>query len=462
MSAPPAYFKPNTIYAGDCLNVLRMFPANSVDFIYADPPFFTNRHYEVIWGDGYEIRSFKDRWKGGIENYIAWMKERVAECARVLKKTGSIYLHCDWHASHYLKVEVMDKLFGESNFRSEIVWKRQAAHSDTKQGLKNFGHIHDVILFYTASDEYTWHTLYTPYDEGYAQMEYKRVDEKGRRYREVDLTAAKPGGDTSYEWHGVRPYKGRYWAYSREKMDQFYKEGRLIFRRTGMPRLKMYLEDMPGVPLQDVWADITPAGLGKEALGYPTQKPEELLKRIITTSSNPTDLVLDPFCGCGTALAVAQREGRRWIGIDVSPTAIKLVAKRLRILGAKNVNEIGLPVTGGDLRRIEPFEFQNWVDQRLFGRHSARKTSDMGIDGYTFEGHPIQVKQSDDVGRNVVDNFETAMRRSGATKGVIVAFSFGKGANEEVARAKLHDGLGIQLITVSELLQEKRPEQSTL
>jgi len=448
------YFRPNTIYCGDCKEVLRRFPSECVDLIYADPPFFSNRHYEVIWGDGYELRAFEDRWKGGINNYIAWMLERLQECKRVLKPNGSMYLHCDWHASHYLRVE-MDRLFGESRFMSQVVWRRQTAHSDAAQGARNFGHIHDVVLFYTNSADYTWNQQYLPYDQGYVEAFYRLKDPDGRRFTLSDLTAAKPGGDTQYEWRGKRPYKGRYWAYSKKKMEQMEKEKRIYYTRTGMPRLKNYLDEMPGVPLQDLWIDIRPAGLGKERLGYPTQKPEALLERIINISSNPMDIVLDPFCGCGTAIAVAHKLKRRWIGIDVSPTACNLMAKRMRGIGAAS-QLMGMPMTEDELHKLEPFEFQNWVLQRLFGRITTRKTSDMGIDGYTFEGHPVQVKQSDDIGRNVVDNFETALRRRNAKKGVIVAFSFGKGAYEEIARAKLHDKLEIELVKVADLIKNRR------
>jgi DNA modification methylase len=447
------YFRPNTIYCGDCKEVLAKFTNECVDFIYADPPFFSNRHYEVIWKDGYELRAFEDRWKGGIENYVLWMKERLEHCSRVLKKTGSIYLHCDWHAAHYLKIE-MDRLFGAQNFRGEIIWKRGFAHSDSKQGSRHYGHIHDTILFYALGENYTWNQQYMPYDEEYARQMYKRVDEKGRRYQEVDLTAAKEGGDTQYEWHGAKPYKGRYWAYSREKLDQLFADGKIMFRRTGMPRLKMFLDEMLGVPLQDVWTDINPAGIGKERMGYPTQKPEILLERLVKSSSNSMDIVLDPFCGCGTAIVVAHKQGRRWIGIDVSPTACTLMEKRFRKLHV-SPTVMGMPFSEVDLRKLPPFEFQNWVVQRLFGRVSARKSSDMGIDGFTFEGVPIQVKQSDDIGRNVVDNFETAIRRRKATKGIIVAFSFGKGANEEIARAILHDNIEIKALTVKELLKNQ-------
>jgi len=450
----PDYFQPNTIYCGDCKEVIGKFPDGSIDLIYADPPFFSNRHYEVIWGDGYELRAFEDRWKGKIEHYIGWMKERLEKCYRVLKPNGSMYLHCDWHASHYLKVE-MDSLFGDKGFINEIVWKRQTAHSDTKQGAKHYGRLHDVILFYTKGNNYTWNQQYQPYSQEYIEAFYQHVDPiTKKRFTLSDLTAAKPGGDTSYEWKGAKPYKGRYWAYSKENMEKFDKEGKLYYTKTGMPRFKNYLDEMPGVGLQDVWDDISPAGIGKEAQGYPTQKPELLLERIINSSSNPMDILLDPFCGCGTAIAVAHKRGRRWIGIDVSPTSCNLMEKRMRSLHAQT-KVMGMPMLDEDLRKIPPFEFQNWVIKRLYGRVSTRKTSDMGIDGYTFEGYPVQVKQSDDIGRNVIDNFETAIRRHKAKKGVIVAFSFGQGAWEEIARAKNHDDIEIQAISVTELLSNK-------
>lgn len=452
MASPQA----NVIYCGDCREVLHQYIAdNSVDLIYADPPFFSNRHYEVLWGDGYELRAFADRWKGGIENYISWMEDKLRECERVLKKDASIYLHCDWHASHYLKVQ-MDKIFGANNFKSEIVWRRQTAHSDTKQGVKNYGHIHDTVLFY-ARGNYTWVSQFLPYDQDYVETFYKHKDPDGRRFTTSDLTGSKPGGDVLYSWHGKKPYKGRFWAYSKENMEKFEKEGKLWYSKTGMARLKHYLDEMPGVSLQDVWTDIKPAGIGKERLGYPTQKPEALLERIIKVSSNPTDIILDPFCGCGTAVAIAHRLGRRWIGIDVSPTACKLMASRLRKLGfsIQEKNVIGLPRTIEQIQAMQPFEFQNWVVQKLMARVSKTLVGDMGIDGWTLDNRPIQVKQSEAVGRNVIDNFETALTRANKKSGIIVAISFGKGAYEEVARAKLEQGLEIELKTVNEILGEQ-------
>ena len=449
----PTYFQTKTIYCGDCKEVLRKFPNDTIDMIYADPPFFSNRHYEVIWGDGYELRAFEDRWKGGINNYVEWMTVRLAECYRVLKPNGSMYLHCDQHASHHLKVE-MDKHFSERGFINEIIWKRQTAHSDTKQGAKHYGRLHDVILFYTKGDNYTWNPQYTAYSEEYIKNFYKYIEsETGRRYRLGDLTG--PGGESKgnpkYEFLGVT----RYWRYTKENMEKLYKEGRIIqTKKGGVPAYKRYLDEMPGVILQDIWDDIKPVGIGKEAQGYPTQKPEALLERIIKSSSNSKDLVLDPFCGCGTTMIVAQKLGREWIGIDVSPTACNLMEQRLRKMGV-SPQIAGMPMIEEDLGKLPPFEFQNWVVRRLYGRVSTRKSSDMGIDGFTFEGYPVQVKQSEDIGRNVIDNFETAMRRQKAKKGVIVAFSFGKGAYEEIARAKLHEELEIEAITVKDLLKNQ-------
>lgn len=442
------------LYRDDNAAVLMDLPEASVDLVYLDPPFFSNRSYEVIWGEEAEVRSFEDRWAGGIQNYIAWMEARVAGLYRALKPTGSLYFHCDPHASHYLKV-MLDAWFGSSNFRNEIIWKRFSAKNDPKR----YGRIHDTILYYTKSADRTWNVQYGPFEDDYVQQNYRYVEpETGRRYRLSDLTAHKPGGDTNYEWHGMKPYKGRHWAYSRENMDRFLAEGRIVFRRTGMPVYKRYLDEQPGVPLQDIWTDIRLHAGSKERLGYPTQKPESLLERIILASSNEGDLVLDPFCGCGTSVAVADRLKRKWIGIDISATAVEIVRRRLLKQGCNPRIENAVQ-TIDDLKRLKPFEFQNWIINAVNGTHAARQVHDMGIDGYWFfTRDPIQVKQSERVGRNVVDNFETAMRRAGNTTGYIIAFSFGRGAVEEVARARKKDNLDIKLVKVSEiLLMTKRP-----
>lgn len=447
-------FQPNSIYCGDCQEVLRGFPEKSVDLIYADPPFFSNRRFEVLWGDGYEMRAFEDRWKGGIQNYVAWMTPKIRECQRILKDTGSMYLHLDTHASDYMRVE-MDKIFGESNFVNEIIWKRQiGSHSDAKQGAKRYGSSHDVILFYAKTDEYIWNQQYEPYSEEYIEQFYKYTEPgTGRRYRLSDLTG--PGGaakgNPHYEFLGVT----RYWRHSKENMEKLYKEGRIVQTKPGaVPAYKRYLDEMKGVAVSDVWDDITRISQTSESLGYPTQKPEALLDRIVKTSSNPTDIVLDPFCGCGTAIAVAHKDGRRWVGIDVSPTACKLMAKRMRSLRAKVSDPIGLPRSMKEVGALQPFEFQNWVFERLHGRVNPRKTGDMGIDGWVELDVPTQVKQQEGVGRVDVDKFETAIQRAGKERGYIIGFSFTRDAHEEVARAKNEMGLDIRLKTVQEIIDE--------
>jgi DNA modification methylase len=449
----------NAIYEGDNLEIMAKFPSKSVDLIYADPPFFSNRKYEVIWKDKAEIRSFEDRWEGGIEHYISWMEPRLRECHRILKDTGSIYLHCDWRANYKLR-DLMNKIFGESNCQNEIIWKRSDAHSDAKQGAKHFGRVIDTILFYTKTSEYTFNTIYQPLPESTQEKWYKHIEsETGRKYNLDNLTASKPGGDTLYDFQGVRPPEGRYWAYSKEKMQKMWDEGRIVKTKTGKLYFKRYLDESKGVPLQNLWTDISMLrgfDATGERLGYPTQKPVALLERIISVSSNKNDIVFDPFCGCGTALVASQRLGRKWIGIDISPTACKLMSKRL-----KKEFKISPMLIRGDVdlkyvKKLAPFEFQNWVIvDKFLGNVSARKSGDMGIDGFTapLDGSlPIQVKQSEDIGRNVIDNFETAIRRMNKKKGYVVAFSFGRGAVEEAARVKNQEGIEIILRTVQDIL----------
>ncbi len=399
--------KKNAIYCGQAAKVLGdtlEFPDESVDLIYMDPPFFSNRNYEVLWGDGYELRAFEDRWQGGIENYIAWMEPTIRECYRVLKPTGSIILHCDWHANAHLRL-LMDRIFGESNFVNDVVW----CYDTSGRSKRYFNRKHDTIFVYSKGKDYTFNLPRIPFvDKG----SFSHADADGRRYR----VRTNSNNGKTYKYY----------------MD----EGR------GM---NDWWTDCPALPQND-----------QERLGYPTQKPEALLERLITASSNPGDVVLDPMCGCGTAIAVAKQLGRNWVGVDVSPTACRLMVKRMHALSVPIVDNdiIGLPKTEEEIRAMPPFEFQNWVVRQLMGRLSAKKSGDMGVDGWLFDGTPIQVKQSESIGRNVVDNFETALRRAGRTKGLIVAFSFGKGAREEVARVRHKDGMEISLKTVKEIMEE--------
>jgi DNA modification methylase len=413
----------NLLICGDNLSALDDLVKKGikVDLIYLDPPFFSNKHYEVIWGDEAEVRSFKDRWEGGMNVYIEWMKERVAKMYDVLKDTGSFYLHCDWHAGHYLKL-MLDEVFGYDNFRNEIIWHYSGWN---RHGEYHFNRRYDQIYFYGKSDKSKFYSYAMPWasKEEYVKLRKQKfhTDKDGREYVLSDAGGGK--------------------------------------------RVKRYLIDAmkDGKPVDDVWDIDKINNSSKERTGYPTQKPEALLERIIKTSSKKDDLVLDPFCGCGTTLSVAQLLGRQWIGIDISPTAIKLVEKRMikryGINKGKDFDVIGMPTTLTELKALEPFEFQNWVINEMKARQSKKLSSDFGLDGYydkTIFTDPagIQVKQSEGVGRNVVDNFETALKRAKYEKGYVVAFSFSKGAREETARIK-KEGLDVRLVEVDDLLHGK-------
>jgi len=394
---PISYLKTGVIHCDDNKKVLAEIPSDCIDLIYLDPPFFSNRKYEVIWSDEAEVRSFDDRWQGGIQVYTAWMRERAIELHRILKPTGSLYLHCDWHANAHLRV-MLDSVFGAKNFQNEVVWYyRGGGVSATRWGRR-----HDTILFYTKGKDWTFN-----------------VDPVRTEYSESVMKSKPSRYDKSYRKNKV--YSG-------------------------------YRPNPLGKHPDDVWPiqPLMPSDK-TERLGYPTQKPEALLERIILASSNKGDIILDPFCGCGTAIAVAHKLDRAWLGIDISPTALGIMQRRMEKIGA-SVDLEGLPVTEDDLRKLRPFEFQNWAINRINGTHSPRKSGDMGIDGYSFmEQLPVQVKQSG-AGRVTVDTFETAIERSGNNKGYIIAFSFTKDAREEVARVKAEKGMEIELVEVATLV----------
>lgn len=382
--------------------MLNSFSAESVDLIYIDPPFFSNRNYEIVWGNGFELKAYEDRWQGGIENYIAWMEPVIMQCHRVLKPTGSMYIHCDTHANAHLRI-LMDRIFGANRFLNEVIWHyRTGGVSKRWWAQKN-----DTIMFYSKGPKWTFNPLQIK--EYYSEI-YGRDFKPG-------LVDRNGGHDEGGFFHMV--YADNVW-------------------------------NIPGV-----------FNMSKEYLGYPTQKPLALLERIIVASSNEGDLVLDPMCGGGTTLAAAQKLHRKWVGIDVSPLACKKTETRLRLLGA-SPKLIGMPMSIKALRTLQPFMFQQWVIEKLYAHPSQRKVGDMGVDGALFDGTPLQVKQSEGIGRNVVDNFETAIRRLKKTSGIIVAFSFGKGAYEEVARVKNADGINITLKTVDEILESMGAHEAEL
>jgi DNA modification methylase len=313
----------NKLILGDNLEILKMLEADSVDLIYLDPPFFSNRNYEVIWGDAGEIRSFQDRWAGGMDHYIAWLKERVAEMHRILKPTGSIFLHCDWHANAYIRVDILDRIFGGNNFRNEIIWVRANPKSHSSKILPNTT---DSIFWYAKNGKTIFNKVYAEHNDQYVEKAYKYKDGTGR-YRLLPLL--NPNDDRpnlTYEFLGIK----RVWRWTKERMEEAYKSGLVVQLKHGaVPQYKLYLEESKGRTVTNFWSDIKPLAT-KEEIGYPTQKPEALLERIINMASNEGDVVLDPFMGGGTTIAIADRLGRQWIGIDQSAMAVKVTELRLQ------------------------------------------------------------------------------------------------------------------------------------
>ena len=319
----------NKILCGDSTKLIKKIPDNYVNLIYLDPPFFAERIFEAKGKYG-KINSFSDRWDRNLDSYLDFMIEVLQECHRVLKDTGSLYLHCDWHASHYLKVE-LDKIFGRKHFQNEIVWRRHNVHNNTRHGTKAFGRVHDVILFYTKSKKYTWNPIYQPYSEEYVKKTYRHVEpETGRLYALGDLSGpgGRSKGNPRYKFMGFT----RYWRYCETSMKRLQKENRISQSKPGnVPLLKRYLDVMPGIVLQDVWDDVQSVQVSKkESVGYPTQKPERLLERIIQISSNEKDIVLDPMCGSGTTLVSCKNLGRNFIGIDANKQACKIARNRIK------------------------------------------------------------------------------------------------------------------------------------
>jgi adenine specific DNA methylase Mod len=421
----------NKLYYGDNLHILRQYvPDESVDLIYLDPPFNSNQNYNVLFKEengtasAAQVHAFTDTWKWNdtseealndiTENapsrlvelikgflaflgrnqftaYLVMMAPRLLELHRVLKPTGSIYLHCDPTASHYLKI-ILDQIFDVRNFQNEIIWKRSYAHSDTKQGRKGYGNLTDIILYYAKGSEFIFNTQYRPNSQEYIKNFYKYMDSDGRRYRLVDTTG--PGGaakgNPHYEVMGV----WRYWRYSQEKMNKLIAEGRIIQTKPGnVPQFKQYLDDMPGVPLQNLWDDINPiSSMAKERLGYPTQKPEALLERIVQASSNEGDIILDPFCGCGTTIVASEKLNRRWIGIDITHLAIALMKSRLQDTfgDSAKYDVVGEPtdLSGAHaLARQDRYQFQWWALSLVKARpvdQNQKKGADKGIDGIKY------------------------------------------------------------------------------
>ena len=419
----------NRLILGDNLDIMKTFESDTFDLIYLDPPFFSNRNYEVIWGDAGEVRSFEDRWLGGIEHYIAWLKERVIEMHRILKPTGSIFLHCDWHANAYIRVDILDKIFLAQNFINEIIWcYTSASHSKSKLPNK-----HDTIFWYSKGETFTVNldNIRIPYDDK-TMSNYK----KGLK-----------GSGTFYD-------------------GQIKSDDGILNEKGKVP--------------EDWWDDIA-IGVrfpknSDNNIGYPTQKPVKLLERIIKLASNEGDLVLDPFVGGGTTIAVADRLNRKWIGIDQSVAAIKV--SDLRLKNQHNLYskpyELLLRTYDYDLLRNQnAFEFESWIIKQFGGIPHGKKGGDRGVDGKAANGAPIQIKRSDNIGVNVIKNFSVSAKQYDKNLfeknvsqknpvGYIIAFSFGKGAVEEVARLKNKENIIIELKKVSDIVPCGKPPKVKL
>ncbi len=375
MARKSALMDTSIIYCGDCLDQLRKLPEHYIDLIYIDPPFNSNRNYEGFWGETKERRAFEDR-HASTQAYIEFMRPRCVELARVLKDTGSFYYHCDWHANDYVKV-MLDQIFSENNFQAEIVWRRTLSKGLAYRGFVNN---YDFIFCYAGGDKFTWNQISADDPDNLDEKtsgKYSHRDLDGRLYRLDNLI--NPIFEPAYFlWLFLRVK--RVWRWTKARMQAAYKAGVVVQARPrAVPALKRYLDEQEGRPIDDMWMDIPP--LNSQAIerqGYPTQKPSALLDRIITASSDPGQIVLDAFCGCGTALVSAQKLKRQWIGVDISPTACRVMANCLRRECKIRENDAAwefgkgfvvrdLPRSETELRRIPPFEFENWAVIALGG-----------------------------------------------------------------------------------------------
>lgn len=513
----------NTLFYGDNLRILRQYIEDeSVDLIYLDPPFNSNASYNVLFKSptgeqsAAQIEAFDDTWHWNIkaeeafdevmqsgnsdaaemlrsirqflgENdmmaYLAMMAVRLIELHRVLKPTGSLYLHCDPTASHYLKI-LLDAVFGARNFRNEIIWQRSTGKSLMTKRLANN---HDVILFYNKTDNYIWNadSLYAAYDDSNlpekTAAKYRYFDEDGRRYRLDSLinpNANRP--NLTYEFLGVK----RVWRWTRERMQKAFDDGIVVQSAPGrVPQMKRYLDEQEGIPVSDIWVDIPPINSrAQERLGYPTQKPIALLERIIEASSNPGDVVLDPFCGCGTTVHAAQKLERRWLGIDVTHLAIGLIQKRLTdAFPMVQYDVVGVPKDIGAaqaLAEADKYEFQKWALSLVEAQpyKGGKKGADGGVDGYIFfkpdgkvtEKAIVSVKGGATVGDAMVKDLITTVEHEKAMMGIFITLA--KPTKPMVTRAatagfyKTDYGQfpKIQILTIEQLLNGEKPHMPWL
>ncbi len=505
----------NTLYFGDNLQILREhIPNTSVDLIYLDPPFNSNRNYNVYLAtprgqqSDAQITAFEDTWHWGdqaereysdllhqantdipalitalrtvlhesdLMAYLVMMTSRLIELHRVLKPTGSLYLHCDPTASHYLKI-VLDAVFGGENFQNEIIWQRTSSHNDTKR----WASIHDVILFYSKTNAFFWNPVYLEYDQKYIDDFYNKQDERGT-YRLDHIIRSEtmgPRPNLSYEYKGYKPDWG--WRVVREKLEALDADNRLEWSKTGRPYLKRYLHEQKGTPIKSVITDINPlSAQSAERLGYPTQKPLALLERIIQASSNPGDVVLDSFCGCGTAVHAAHKLGRQWVGIDITHLAIHLIERRMKEAFPGLAFEIhGEPKdldSARDLALRDKYEFQFWACSLVGAQpyKGGKKGADSGIDGIiyfqdektTSKKIIVSVKGGESVTRTMIADLKNTVEREKAQIGLFVTLADPTDPMRKEATAagfytNPYDEQfpKIQILTIADLLDGRRPQ----
>ena len=510
----------NRLYYGDNLDVLRgCIDSESVDLIYLDPPFNSQATYNVLFKSTAreksraQIGAFEDTWHWGDEAelafdgvissgnsdaaemlramrsflrendmmaYLSMMAVRLLELRRVLKPTGSLYLHCDSTASHYLKI-LMDAIFGVERCVNEIIWQRTSAHGNA---TRKFAAVHDVLLFYSRSDRATWNQAFIPYSEAYIAEHFVHLDPDGRRFRRVDLRNPGVRPNLQYDYVATngrlyRPHPNG-WAVSLEVMKELDRQGRLFFpaKEDARLRKKIYLDESPGVPVTDVWDDLPPIhASAPERLGYPTQKPLALLERIVSASSNEGDVVLDPFCGCGTAVHAAQKLRRQWIGIDITHLAISLIEKRLKDAFPGIQYEVhGTPkdVDGArDLATRDKYQFQWWAVSLVNAVPFAgkKKGADSGIDGLIYfkpegkvtEKAIVSVKGGENVNVAMVRDLAHVVDRENAKIGVFITLADSTGPmRTEAVKTGYYETLygrypKIQILTIRELFEGKQP-----
>jgi DNA modification methylase len=515
----------NHLYYGDNLTIMRHLPSACVDLIYLDPPFNSQRSYNLIYKnltgqpipeqeeafcDAWEMDPEKEEmvrrmpivfrdygadegliqfwkaWIGALRHtqprllaYLVYMSYRLFEMRRILKPTGSIYLHCDPTASHYIKV-IMDGIFGHPNFRNEIIWQRRYGAFSTVHQSNKFGSAADVLLFYGKTKDAKFHPQYSfddPKYQQYVNRTFRHTDEQGRRYRIADLANPSPRPNLMYEYKGYKPPPNG-WAISREKMEQWDKEGRLYFPRNPNGRIqrKRFYDELRGKPVQNIWADINMiSSRSSERLGYPTQKPIALLERIIKASSNPGDVVFDPFCGCGTAICAAHLQGRKWIGCDIAILSVKIVRdvllKRYGLKEGEHYQISGVPrsVEGAqDLFDRDPFQFQHWAVELAGGFASVKRSGDRGIDGRIYfetkaglKSMVLSVKNGKLTPAFIRELRGTMERETDTEFGGLICLQHPtKGMLSDVAEAGMWEYLGraypkLQIRTVEELLEGK-------